>query len=111
MWTFALALNKSLPELEANNISIQDYGFGQPKVTKILEDQLSKISFRGASGHVKFGKDLEVETPIDIFHVSNGEITATRKRINFGNYSGLLGFNFDSSPDDEVPYIKLLILY
>ena len=105
VWTFALALNKSLPELEANNISIQDYGFGQPKVTKILEDQLSKISFRGASGHVKFGKDREVETPIDIFHVSNGEVTATRKRINFGNNSSLLGFNFDSSLDDEVPLI------
>ena len=74
VWALGLALNNiytlndSLVDF-IEDISIDNYRLRQFELTKQLEDSLSKISFRGATGTIKFTDDREVETPIDIFQV------------------------------------------
>ena len=73
VWAFSIALQHTLPQLKHNNISIEDYSFGQPSTTKILETALSKVNFTGASGDVEFhNENHEVYTKIRITQVRNG---------------------------------------
>ena len=103
VWAFALALNSSLPELEAKNISITEYGFGHPDITYILEENLKTVSFQGANGRVEFNDRREVSRPIDLFQIINGTAILVGERIDFGTFTGEIGFNFSSSLDDEIP--------
>ena len=70
VWAFALAVNNSIPELTKRNISIQDYTFGQPYVTEILEKSLSKLNFRGVTGQVNFNKFRETGPPLAVFQIT-----------------------------------------
>ena len=69
VWAFALAVNNSIPELRNRNISIQDYRFGQPNVTDIIEENLKKLNFRGVSWQIQFSKFREAGPPIAVFQV------------------------------------------
>ena len=56
IWALALALNKSLPLMKSQNLSIDNYTIGQDKITTVIEDQLANLSFQGAGGWIQFNQ-------------------------------------------------------
>ena len=54
MWALALAINNSLPILKSKNLSIDSYKIGEHETTSVIAEELAKLNFQGASGHVKF---------------------------------------------------------
>ena len=73
VWTFALAINASLPYIESKKLSFSDYKIGHTEaITEILKRQLKKVSFQGASGWIQFNEKQEVPSFIDIFQFRNG---------------------------------------
>ena len=105
VWAFALAVNHSLPELKLKNVSIEDYGFGQPVVTDVIEDSLQKLNFRGVTGQIHFNKYRETGPPVAVFQVTdtdevpigkcyttmNGSISCAEVNI-----SGVIGDDIES---------------
>ena len=71
MWAFALALNSSLPKLKNRNLSIDNYTIGQLEVTTVLEEEMAKLSFQGASGYIEFDKYQGVSATVDITNITN----------------------------------------
>ena len=73
VWAFSLALHSALPELKKRNISIENYGYGQPEVTAILERHLGSVDFSGSSGRIRFNNTQArtVSTIIQVFQVRN----------------------------------------
>ena len=73
VWTFALALNASLPSIASQNLSFENYSIGNTKaITKILKNKMIKLSFQGASGWIEFNEQQEVPSFIDIFQFRSG---------------------------------------
>ena len=106
IWAFALALQAAFPELERQNYSIADYGYGQPDITRLLEEELAKLDFLGSTGRIAFGKYKEVSTSIEVFQV-NGSM---ENRFGLCTFSGenLTNVTFIPErdiyvPDDEIP--------
>ena len=77
VWAFALAVNNSIPSVESQNLSFEDYGLGkkQSTLSMILKDELKKISFQGASGKINFNENQESATYVDIFQIQKGNLT------------------------------------
>jgi len=83
-WSMALSLNNSIPFLRERNLTLSDYSYGDPSVTRILQDQLLKLQFEGMSGRVMFNATSRhnvLDTEVEIFEVFGAEA----KYI--GNYS------------------------
>ena len=101
VWTFSLALHKALPELKEKNISIEDYGYGQPNITAILERYLASVDFNGSSGHVSFDSDrTRTVSIIQIFQVRN----SVDVRVGMFDFSDTNAFhiNISDPPTDSV---------
>jgi ABC-type branched-subunit amino acid transport system substrate-binding protein len=75
VWAFALAINNSLPSIESQNLSFEDYGLGKgvPIISKILKNELKHVTFQGASGRVDFSKHQGSSTHVNIFQVQRGK--------------------------------------
>ena len=71
VWALSLAINSSLSDLELHNLSLSSYQFNQSRITNILEDHFSRVSFEGAASNVSFHNSSESLTPINIYHVHN----------------------------------------
>ena len=67
VWALSLALNGSLPDLAARNLSLDSYTFGETQMTKVIENHLADVRFQGASGHIEFNDNLSVSTPVELF--------------------------------------------
>ena len=75
VWTFALAINNSLPSIYSQNLSFLDYTFKKTKtITDIIKRELLNISFQGASGYIKFDENHEISSFVDIMQIQNGTI-------------------------------------
>ena len=75
VWAFALSLNNSLPSVESQNLSFENYGIGKrvPTLSNILKNELENVTFQGASGRIDFSKNkLESPTFVNIFQVQKG---------------------------------------
>ena len=72
VWSLALAINSSLPELETKHLSLQDYEYNNIEITDNIEDHLKNVSFAGAVADISFTDNRETVTPVDIFHIRNG---------------------------------------
>ena len=73
VWTFALALNQSLPLLASQNLSFSDNGFGTTEpISSIIKGELQKLSFQGASGKIGFNEDHEIPSFVNIFQIQSG---------------------------------------
>ena len=83
VWSLALAINSSLPELEAKNVSLEDYEYNNIAITNIIEDHLKSVSFAGTVADISFTDNRETVTPVDIFHIRNGST------VKIGEYNGL----------------------
>lgn len=71
IWTFSIALNNSLSQFSQNNISVEHYGFNQSLATKIIENSLLEVSFKGITGQIEFTKHREVYGCVDIYQIVN----------------------------------------
>ena len=96
VWAIVLALNKSLPDLEAKGLTLADYRYGNKLVTQIVEDHLATLSFEGAVGHISFDSFRETLTTTKIIQVRNG----TEKVI--GKYSKLEGLTLYNESEVQV---------
>ena len=76
VWTFALALNNSIPLIGSKNFSLSDYTIGNTReISSIFRHELMNLSFQGASGWIKFNKENEIPSFVNIFQVINGTPT------------------------------------
>ena len=97
LWALGLAINNTLPVLQSRNISIDT--IEQHQLTAMIEDQLTKLSYQGASGWVEFNQHRSVSTPINVFWtLDNG----TERRV--GVYNPLDPSNFHV--DIDLSYVK-----
>lgn len=68
VWSLALALH----DVTSNtNISIDNYTFNQPETTRIIEESLSRVSFIGATGHIRFSANREVQNPVKLYQIDS----------------------------------------
>ena len=97
LWALGLAINNTLPVLQSRNISIDT--IEQHQLTALIEDQLTKLSYQGASGWVEFNQYRSVSTPVYVFWtLDNG----TERRV--GVYNPLDPSNFHVDIDlSELP--------
>ena len=74
VWTFALALNSSLPDITARNLSFNNYGIGNTEsISDIIKAELSKVDFQGVTGRIMFDKNRSIPSFVDIMQIQNGE--------------------------------------
>ena len=62
VWSLALALNNSIPRLNEIGLDLVDYTYGHREATDIIRDEVLKLHFQGASGHISFSKDTGFTT-------------------------------------------------
>ena len=72
VWSFALALNSSLPRLDAMNLSLDNIRLNSGAISDILEQALINVDFQGASGRINFQNDHESITSVSIYQITNG---------------------------------------
>ena len=76
VWTFALALNNSIPLIRSKSLSLSDYTIGNTgAISSIIRHELTNQSFQGASGWIKFNEKNEIPSYVNIFQVINGTPT------------------------------------
>ena len=68
VWALALALDDAVTR---HNVSLHDYNYSQYGVTDIIEESLSRVSFKGVTGRIMFSKEREVFTPVSIYQVNS----------------------------------------
>ena len=118
LWTLALAINKSLPELKIRNLSIDNYNIGQNEITRVIEQQLANLSFQGASGWIEFNQYRSVSSPVEIswvFRNGSGKIVGVYnplKPLDFRVHLGDLSSHTQLS--NQMSYMSLpmaILLY
>ena len=57
VWSLALPLNNSIPRLNEIGMDLVNYTYGHRDATDIIRDEVGRLSFRGASGHISFNSD------------------------------------------------------
>ena len=57
VWALALALNNSIETLEDMGLTLADYRYGMPEASKIIEEELFQLQFRGVSGEIDFMRE------------------------------------------------------
>ena len=85
-WALALSLNNSLPRLNEQELSLENYTYLMPEITQILRKELLKLSFEGMRGKVQFSEatlDGANVTVIDIYQVLNVDGQLTSGAIGF----------------------------
>ena len=78
IWTMALALNQSIPDLTMEDISPSDIPFGNLNAIDTIEKQLKRVSFQGAAGYIKFNSHHETQSLVNIIRIINGEEVVIR---------------------------------
>ena len=104
LWALGLAINNTLPVLQSRNISIDT--IKQHQLTAMIEHQLTKLSYQGASGWVEFNQYRSVSTPVNVFWtLDNG----TERRV--GVYNPLDPSNFHVDIDlSELPTVEYTLI-
>ncbi|XP_027040338.1 gamma-aminobutyric acid type B receptor subunit 2-like [Pocillopora damicornis] len=72
-WSIAVMLNKSIPRLRARNKTLETVKYGDKEVAEIMTDILFRTDFWGMSGRVKFDKDGNRDTLVEIFQNKRGK--------------------------------------
>ena len=83
IWTFALTLNRSLGLLEEKNLSIINFKRTERDILfDVLEEQLSKLAFQGATGFLNFSQNnAALQTSVDLFQFQS------RQNVPIGSYN------------------------
>ena len=109
IWTIAFAMNRSLPILNERNLSFANLGHTRfnSEIESILEEQLSELSFQGATGFLNFGQGIAtVVTSVELFQYQNSQ----PELIGVYNVS-LDGLDLDVSKLGEIPRTTLARSY
>ena len=86
-WALALSLNNSLPRLKRKGLSLSNYAYQMPEVTRVIKEELLSLSFEGMRGRIEFSRetnDCTNSTIIDLFQVFN---TSERNYMLVGEYN------------------------
>ena len=113
VWAFALALNSSVDILNEMNMSLKDYRPANftptnGRIADIVEKELSKITYCGVRGLVKFDNSREVKLAVEIFQIRNAT------SVQIGHYDPVVGkvhIELDylgTFPDDELSRVYQL---
>ena len=54
VWSLALALNNSIPKLSDIGLDLAAYTYGYKEATDIVRDEVVRLKFQGASGHISY---------------------------------------------------------
>ena len=72
IWAFAISLNRSLNLLKRNNLSLTNISHSKSEILEILGEQLSELSFHGASGFLNFSSNaVALQTTVELFQFQN----------------------------------------
>ena len=70
VWILALALNATDTRLKKYNKSLCEYGFGQPSVTNIIQEEVSRLDFLGVGGRIRYSNGSRfTEDVVDMWQV------------------------------------------
>ena len=92
-WALALSLNNSLPRLEKRGLSLSNYTYQMPEITRVIKEELLSLSFEGMRGRVEFSggtNDCINSTIIDVYQVLNLNTSAPDYYYRVGEYNPLL---------------------
>ena len=109
VWALALALNSSLPELDANNITFTSESRNrQDEITAIIQRHLLGLDFQGISGQIRFDNETEfLSKTMDLYQYNNiSSHSGVSERIGFYR-SGELTIFPTANPvfiDDDFPH-------
>ena len=56
-WALGLALNNSLPHLKKKGLSLSNYMYQMPEITRVIKEELLNLSFEGMRGRVEFSRE------------------------------------------------------
>ena len=74
VWAFGIALNATLEKLISKNSSQCNLGWKNEVIINSIEDELSKLSFEGATGPVNFSQMAAVQASFGIFQFQEHEV-------------------------------------
>ena len=117
VWAFALALNQSLDEIAACNVTVTDFvsEFGRKKLSDMIEANLRLLSFEGASGRVHFNKDYDIDALVYVTFVADLSSSVAMQIIGAYDqlFPGKLAINETALPpnlpQDKLPNIYILV--
>ena len=91
VWALALALNNSIETLENMGLTLADYRYGMPEASKIIEEELFQLQFRGVSGEIDFKRENGFSRRrVEVRQVVGGEKRgALFAEYSFGNFTVL----------------------
>lgn len=69
IWVLALALNATDAKLKRMNRSLCEYGYGQPDVTNMIQEEVLSVNFLGAGGYVRYTYDGTTRFPPGIVNL------------------------------------------
>lgn len=81
IWSFAHALNRSLPLLERNNLSLSNYSAGSTMIADIIEEQLSQLNLQGVSSEIYFNRIRVVPSTVRVVNPEIVNVTSSRRVV------------------------------
>lgn len=105
VYGLSLAMNNSISELKAINMTLDEYKYGQPEATEIIENNLKRVVFDGFTGQIRFNDRNEVTLPINVFQVIEGEEVLIHRIANISKLdeNEHIELNLSETVDDTVP--------
>ena len=102
VWAFAIALNNVVDSLKNNTFDEHYLGGTESESLscKIIE-ALEKVSFQGASGHIQFGVEHEVQTSVSIIRVQNGTEEVVGEFNPYNSNESIIHLGVDDVPEDR----------
>ena len=74
VWSLALALNNSIPNLDDIGLSLSDYKYGNQNATNIIRDEVLKLKFTGASGNISYDNETGFrKATVEFFQLINND--------------------------------------
>ena len=102
VFSLALALNNSLPLIDAQNLSLKNLIANRTAITDIIESQFSNVSFQGATGPINFNENREGQSPIVLYQVQNSSVVVIGEYNSGTSELELTNIDISSFPDDQI---------
>ncbi len=102
-WALALSLDNSLPRLEKKGLSLSNYTYQMPEITKLIKEELLNLNFTGMSGRIEFSRethDCVNSTIIDVYQLQVSNLNTRTSAV--GEYDPSLQDNPLSFIHDDV---------
>ena len=86
VWALVLTLNRSLSKLNERNLSLANISQARGEIFDVLEEQLSELSFHGATGFLNFSREkAALNTSVKLIQFQNGQ------QVQLGVYTATHG--------------------